>query len=233
VADGRARGWGDAGQPGSPQAATFRRQHIVTIDVGGIRINVNRRAARLFAGFIQAITSQGYDLTGHADDWGYASRYIRGFETERILSNHAWGLAVDLNAVDHPLGQHGTGLPPFVVAEAERWGLFWGGLYQGRPDEMHFEFLGTPADVARYPLQQEDDVKRHHQTVIIGPSGMARAPLQINVPHSAVISATVAANSDGSFANAVAELYPSKDGHACLSVKGDPGQIDVIVGYLA
>lgn len=39
------------------------------------------------------------------DEWGWASRPIRG---SSVISNHASGTAIDLNATKHPLGVRGT-----------------------------------------------------------------------------------------------------------------------------
>lgn len=78
------------------------------------------------------------------DDWGYAEREIRGSTT--TLSNHASGTAIDLNATQHPLGKRGT----FTAAEAAEIRarlkayngcIRWGGDYQNRADEMHFEIV--------------------------------------------------------------------------------------------
>lgn len=89
---------------------------------------------------------------GILDDWGYAERPIRdGVE----LSNHASGTAEDLNATRHPLGARGTF--PRAKAAAIRKHLLvkfegvirWGGDYVNRADEMHFEIVGTPGEVAR------------------------------------------------------------------------------------
>lgn len=163
MADAQARGWGDPGTPGTASAEAYRKAHVVTIDVGGVRLSVRREVAPLFAGFISEIVKGGYDLTARADDWGYVCRYIRGYETQQILSNHSWGLAIDLNAIDHPLGQRNTGVPRFVVEAAYDHGLFWGGDYVNRPDEMHFEYLGTPQDAAEliasmHPATSGDDM---------------------------------------------------------------------------
>lgn len=77
---------------------------------------------------------------GHS--WGYAYRAIRGQSSG--YSNHASGTAIDLNAPKHPLGSSGT----FTAAQAaairkqlEKYdgALRWGGDYNGRKDEMHFE----------------------------------------------------------------------------------------------
>lgn len=92
---------------------------------------------------------------GELDDWAYAYRPVRGYET--TLSNHSSGTAMDLNATEHPLGVDGT----FTEAQVrlihrrlERYAgcIRWGGDYNGRPDEMHFELdqpLGAAEKVAR------------------------------------------------------------------------------------
>lgn len=87
---------------------------------------------------------------GELDDWGYASRPIRG-GTE--TSNHASATAVDINATRHPLGVHGT-FSTAQVAEIHeiltevRNVVRWGGDYLGRVDEMHFEINASSAAVA-------------------------------------------------------------------------------------
>lgn len=82
---------------------------------------------------------------GQLDDWGYAYRPIRG--TTVHLSNHASGTAIDLNATRHPLGASGT----FTKAQEAKirelcktFGLRWGGDYEVRKDEMHFEINISP-----------------------------------------------------------------------------------------
>lgn len=75
------------------------------------------------------------------DEWAYAYRAVRG--QTRGLSNHASGTAVDLNATKYPLGR---ALMPFVKKrliwaklKMYRGCIRWGGDYEGRKDEMHFE----------------------------------------------------------------------------------------------
>jgi hypothetical protein len=82
---------------------------------------------------------------GALDDWGYAFRPIRG-QTEK-LSNHSSGTAIDLNAPKHALGVIGTFPPekvPMIRALSKKYGLKWGGDYQNRKDEMHWEIDLTP-----------------------------------------------------------------------------------------
>lgn len=135
------RGWG---WPAS------QRRNIVDLEVAGTDFpgGVNEIAAPVMA-------SLAADLHQHVERlhdgwcWGYAYRRIRG---SSAWSNHAWGLAVDFNAPEHPIGVHNT----FSEVDqrrcreiARRHGCRWGGDYSGRPDDMHFEFMGTPAQARR------------------------------------------------------------------------------------
>jgi hypothetical protein len=56
------------------------------------------------------------------------------------LSNHAFGLAVDLNVPTNQLGTRGD-MDPGIIAIFNRWGFTWGGIWS-RPDPMHFELTG-------------------------------------------------------------------------------------------
>jgi hypothetical protein len=62
--------------------------------------------------------------------------------SDKVLSNHSSGTAVDLNATKHPLGKSNT----FTKEQVNtiqlllvKYGLAWGGNYKRRKDEMHFE----------------------------------------------------------------------------------------------
>ena len=75
-------------------------------------------------------------------DGGYAPRFIRG--STRVLSNHAFGTAFDINArwnglgaVPALVGQEGS--VRALVKVANRFGFYWGGHFKNRPDGMHFE----------------------------------------------------------------------------------------------
>lgn len=76
------------------------------------------------------------------DEWAWAFRDIRG-ATE--VSNHSSGTAIDLNATRNPLG---TTLMSAIKKARIRRKLLqyrgcirWGGDYNGRKDEMHFEIV--------------------------------------------------------------------------------------------
>lgn len=145
------RGWGWPGAPGSDADRRYRKNHCTTIKVAGISLLVRKEVAPLFVGFIEELTAGGYRLNGSADDWGYANRDVRG--RPGVKSNHAWGLAIDLNATTNPMtsdGRNHTDMPPGVSKLAAKYGLRWGGDYSGRKDPMHFEFIGTPEDAQEY-----------------------------------------------------------------------------------
>lgn len=93
---------------------------------------------------------------GQLDDWGYAYRPVRGYDT--TLSNHSSGTAMDLNATRHNLGAEDTFTADEELRIRRRVNEFfdgvirWGGEYYGRKDEMHFEIdasIGACEKVAR------------------------------------------------------------------------------------
>ena len=75
------------------------------------------------------------------DEWGWAWRAVRGQTSG--LSNHASGTAVDLNATRYPLGRMVMAAWRKAKIRARlllyAGAIRWGGDYEGRKDEMHFE----------------------------------------------------------------------------------------------
>lgn len=142
------RGWG----PGWPNCQT---KNLVTVVLStGVRLPVRREIAELVKLLCEAVIARGFIIRAGAS-WGFACRAIRG---STAPSNHSWGLALDLNAPDHPLGKRNTGMPAYVVELFKRYGWRWGGDYVGRADEMHFEFMGTPADAAADTARARTDL---------------------------------------------------------------------------
>jgi hypothetical protein len=71
------------------------------------------------------------------------ARVIGGTNT---LSNHAFGVAFDINATLNPWGTPPTavgqpGSVRLLVPLANEHGFFWGGHYNGKKDGMHFELV--------------------------------------------------------------------------------------------
>jgi D-alanyl-D-alanine carboxypeptidase-like protein len=123
----------------------------------GVRLTVRNgpagdlllEVAALFDRLVQDIDS------GVVDDWGYAERPIRG---SAVISNHASGTAIDLNATRWALGSSpSVNLDPARIDTVRRivratGGVVrWGGDYTGRKDPMHFEINDnrSEADCAR------------------------------------------------------------------------------------
>lgn len=147
----RERGFGDC------RTAGFRKANIVSVNGGGVKVNVHKDIdllALCFLNELESVHGKG-SLARDADDWGWNFRPIRGHEAdykrtkdERYLSNHSWGVAIDVNSRTNPMGPRKT---TFKEKETRalcfKYGFSWGLDYQGaRKDAMHFEFLGTAAD---------------------------------------------------------------------------------------
>jgi hypothetical protein len=70
--------------------------------------------------------------------------------SEKVLSNHSSGTAIDLNAIKHPLGKSNTFTREqsnMIILLITKYGLAWGGNYKKRKDEMHFEIAMTKTQV--------------------------------------------------------------------------------------
>ncbi len=130
----------------------WERDHIVMVPIPQLRRALGQRAPagmrfhRLAAGQLQALW-QAWEAAGLLDrvcsfDGAYVPRFIRG--SRKILSNHAFGSAFDINAARNPLGARPAlvgrrGSVRELAALAANNGFFWGGHFSGRPDGMHFE----------------------------------------------------------------------------------------------
>jgi D-alanyl-D-alanine carboxypeptidase-like protein len=85
---------------------------------------------------LQEVQSRGLADKIHPDQYAgcYYPRFIAGSTT---LSNHAFGLALDINAVENQRGTAGL-IDRGVVQIFQKWGFTWGGDW-GYTDPMHFE----------------------------------------------------------------------------------------------
>ncbi len=117
--------------------ASWTRSHISTQEVpilGAVTCN-NLIFPQLRAA-LQEIVDLGLASEIHRDEYAgcYYPRFIAGTTT---LSNHAFGLALDLNVPGNQRGTVGE-MDRRVVAVFERWGFTWGGRWRWT-DPMHFE----------------------------------------------------------------------------------------------
>lgn len=69
-------------------------------------------------------------------DGTFVFRSIRGSSS---LSCHAFGIAIDIDALHNALGSTHGRMPGWVVKIFEGMGWLWGGHYHGRKDPMHFQ----------------------------------------------------------------------------------------------
>jgi hypothetical protein len=119
----------------------FLRRHIVTRRVPLLGdVTCHRRMIPTLRSAMAELSRRGL---GHLVNAGeYAGCYApRRIQPSGTLSLHAWGLAVDLNAVSNPLGGE-SNQDPRLVRVMKRHRFFWGGDFPTVRDPMHFEFRG-------------------------------------------------------------------------------------------
>ena len=135
----------------NPDRPGFKKRNIVPIEFLGRTMFVHRKASRHFLRLARLFEARAPEYAaavrlGELDDWSYQNRSVRG---DSFKSNHAFGIAVDLNALTNPLGTPGD-MPEDVVRQWEVEGGEWGGDWS-RADPMHFETHLTPKEIrARY-----------------------------------------------------------------------------------
>ena len=133
---------------GNANSPKFRERHIVEIDFLGEPMYVHEDAQRHFLRLARIFEARAPEYAAQIavspDDWSYNNRDIRGGEQK---SNHAYGLAVDINALTNVLGTEGD-MPQEVILQWEIEGGDWGGDW-ARPDPMHFETHLTPAELRK------------------------------------------------------------------------------------
>ncbi|MGZ6752240.1 MAG: M15 family metallopeptidase [Nocardioides sp.] len=111
--------------------------HIATQQVPILgSVTCNRLLFPQLTAALNEIVDQGLAHTIHPSEYAgcYYPRFIAGTTT---LSNHSFGLALDINAIENQRGTAGR-LDPQVVAIFEKWGFTWGGTWH-YTDPMHFE----------------------------------------------------------------------------------------------
>ncbi len=131
---------------------SWQNDHIVDVPIPQLRKNMGPHApaSMRFHKFGASQLQQLWQEWDEANllgglvsyDGAFVPRYQRG--STSALSNHAYGSAFDLNWRQNQLGQRPAALGEHgcvreLVPIANKWGFFWGGHFQSRPDGMHFE----------------------------------------------------------------------------------------------
>jgi len=118
---------------------TWERSHIVTESVPILgRVTCNKYLMPQLRGALAEVQASGLAASIHPSEYAgcYYPRFIAGTNT---LSNHAFGLALDMNVPGNLRGTAGD-MDRAVVAVFKRWGFAWGGDWN-YTDPMHFELL--------------------------------------------------------------------------------------------
>ncbi|WP_432482603.1 M15 family metallopeptidase [Kineococcus esterisolvens] len=145
---------------------TQRELEAGVLKVPGIQLNLRNEVAPLFRAFIVKL-DEARRRDGRSpvtSGGGYNFRAVRGYESKwastgdpRYLSNHSWGLAADLCVATNPMGSPlRTDMPADTREIAASCGLQWGAEWS-RPDPMHIEFVGTPAEAAEWARRLEEE----------------------------------------------------------------------------
>ena len=118
--------------------------------IGAATLQLNRTASPSFVRAFQAIADAGLSERILTSDGTWVPRH-KGWDRNRGISSHSWGVTIDINARWNPYGaepaQLGTvrsvrELVPYFAAEGFAWGGYFSPPYV---DGMHFE-------LARYNL---------------------------------------------------------------------------------
>ncbi len=118
------------------------RAHIVTATVpllGGV--TCSRAIIPQLRGAMTELRRRGRGSLVHSYDGCFAPKYVNRDPTA-MISHHAWGVAIDLNAATNPFGA-APHQDPRLVRVMERWGFLWGGTFLV-PDGNHFEYRRAP-----------------------------------------------------------------------------------------
>lgn len=116
----------------------FSKNHLTTIHGPSGDVTVNKKSATAFSGFLKDLEAEGYKFKSVG---GYSLRANKS--NPRMLSQHAFGNAIDINSQTNPYGQEKNDLPSNVGDIAAKWGLSWGGAWHSVKDPMHFEYTGS------------------------------------------------------------------------------------------
>jgi len=113
------------------------QQHLVPVNLFGHPVMVHE----LIRDRLERVNTEIGGNWQPQDMQCFCWRNIRGYEGlgPRYLSNHSFGIALDIDPASNPMGRAETTIPLPVIAAFERNGFTWGGRWQGRPDPMHFE----------------------------------------------------------------------------------------------
>lgn len=102
------------------------------------RIFCNTDIHKPLAKVFQTLILTGANSELISFDGCFNVRWVRG--VPGVPSFHCWGVAIDFNAKENPLGSKGKWSEEFLLA-FESAGFQWGGNFKSRPDPMHWQWV--------------------------------------------------------------------------------------------
>jgi hypothetical protein len=134
------------GRPGYLEIdPTWVAQHIVTVRLPVVgTVTCNRALIPQLRAAMADLRDRGLASLVQSADGCLAPKYVNRDPTA-MISHHAWGIAIDLNASTNPYGAP-PHQDPRLVHVMERWGFIWGGTFIV-PDGNHFEYRRTPVGI--------------------------------------------------------------------------------------
>ena len=124
-----------------------------------IKLKVDSRSIPAWKQFVNILVQEQFEMKlGQCSSYNCRPiKLVGGGYSTSTWSNHAWGLAVDMNSIDYPHGVKPASGDPIwrigqrVVDEIRtstgapifRWGGTW-----STPDAMHFEICASAAAIA-------------------------------------------------------------------------------------
>ena len=121
---------------GNPFLPGFAESHITRLLFVHTEIECHRAIQPLLHSIAEEIVSRGIESLIHTVDGCWNVRSIVGSSHPSL---HSWGLAIDLNASEFPLGSSKRQEPTLLHLFARR-GFFYGGDFYRRPDPMHWHY---------------------------------------------------------------------------------------------
>lgn len=100
------------------------------------RVRCHRLIAPALQWVFERIKSEGLD--DMISDYGGCYNF-RMKRTSSSLSLHSWGIAIDLNVLDNPVGSEGD-MPEELIEIFGEAGFFWGGNFKKIRDPQHFQY---------------------------------------------------------------------------------------------
>lgn len=116
------------------------RPKLVSVKWKGRTFLIHALEVDRFRGWIADIAA--YEKA-HAANYVFRETYSfcwRKIAGGTLLSNHSFGIAIDINPGQNPMQSSlETDIPRYFRTYAKKWGIRWGGDYSSRKDAMHFE----------------------------------------------------------------------------------------------